>query len=411
MPLLQSTATRLLQRGQLKPSGVPRINWSHRLAQGLLFYGFDTGNGLIVDLARGLTQNQVPSTTVAGNTTTQWGTGINWNASDARYFNSDAAIRNATANNNHSWACAYVQTGTVGSWTRPFGRTALQGASPPYLNWDFEINPSIDPGQNVVIADAADGVGGNKTSGSWAGNANNTFTSLLATFTSSTNYDFYTQGVYRNSNTVSARTSNDTNDAILFSGSSSAASGNSFAGVVFYGAFWNRTLGASEALQLHLDPYCFLEFPTRGLPALFGAAPLSLTGSQTIPAFSQTATLAALVQINTSQTIPAFVTSETLAALVQAAASQSVPDFTVAQTLSHDTALSAIADQTIPGFGSTETLAALIQAAAAQVIPGFGQSATDTVTVTLVAAQDIPAFTQAAVLGNRQSRTFAFIII
>lgn len=242
--------------GQIKPRGIPRINWSHSLAQGLLFYGFDTGD-IIIDLARGLPQQQAPSTTIAPSTEfSQYGSGIGWNNSDSKYFASDSAIRTATAG-KHSWACAYVQTGTAGSFARPFGRTAQNGGSEPFVNFDFEINRS-GLGQNIVNAAWFDGPAGTfDISSDWTGNANNVFVSLAATFTSTTNVDFYAQG-QKIGPTTTALGSSDTSDAIIFSGSSSAASSNPFVGNVFYGAFWNRTLTAEECLQLHLDPYCFL---------------------------------------------------------------------------------------------------------------------------------------------------------
>jgi hypothetical protein len=267
--------------GQIKPNGLVRIDWSHPLTTGLLFYGFDTG-AWIIDLVRGTNQTLVGTYDTGG--MTAYGSGIAYNNDGSFLFPSDANIDAAgspVSGAGYSWACAYVQTGTVGSFTRPFGRTAQNGGSQPFLNWDFEINPSA-AGQNVAVADFAGSGPSVQTSGQWTGNANNTFTSLAASILNLGplgTLTFYAQGAQISQSTLSVPVASTTNAGIFFSGASSAGAVSPFIGKVFYGAFWNRVLTAAEVAALHADPYCFLISAEGELPSLAAAA-FTLQGFQ-----------------------------------------------------------------------------------------------------------------------------------
>lgn len=246
----------LTSRGQVKPPGIPRINWRHPLAKGLLFYGFDTGGGLIVDLVAGRPMTKVG--TWPANGVSPWGAGIKWQGSGGAYFNADAAIRNATAAGNYTYACAYLQTGTVGSFAAPFVRTANNNGSSPFNNWTFAIDPS-GAGQADVQGSYCISTGFNNTA-NWTGNANQVFTSLVGTAT--TALSLYAQGGLVALSSAGTAANNSTQDSIGFSTSSAAAVVNPFIGFVFYGAFWSRPLSPSEILALHEQPYDFLEWPT-----------------------------------------------------------------------------------------------------------------------------------------------------
>lgn len=264
-----------LSRGQVKPQGVPRIDWTHPLAQGLVFYAFDTGTGVVLDLVGNRPQNFAGTIDPSG--ATPWGTGKTYGGSGAVYFNSDADIRNPQTA-QFSCACAYVQTGTVAAYTRPFGRTAENGGGQPYYNWDWEINP-VGNGQNIVSFNAAAG-SFTTTRATWTGNANNVFTSLLTTVNApATTAIGYAQGQSIGQDTTDGASNDNNGDYIIFA-AGTITSPSSFIGSVFYGALWNRVLTAAEALQLHLDPYCFLIPAEAEMPALFvsgGAAAASLT--------------------------------------------------------------------------------------------------------------------------------------
>ena len=246
---------------QVKRAGIPRIDRSHPLAQGLVFYGFDTGAGTILDLASNGARAgaRVPGATKAPNGVTQWGQGIAWNNSDGMFFNADAAIRNASVP-PYSFACCHVQTGTVGSFARNFARTAQNNGAAPNINWGFDVN---DGGIGQTQVDVVlDDNGSPAATIGWTGNSNNALHSFACNVFSTTNASIYGDGAFRQNNgAYTTITQSTTSDAILFSGASSAASSNPFIGFVFYGAFWSRNLSINEIEQLHFDPYAFLIFP------------------------------------------------------------------------------------------------------------------------------------------------------
>ena len=260
------------------PVGPVKIDWSHPLTNGLLFYGYDTGS-MVIDLVGGTTGTIVGTADTGGMTPN--GPGIAYNGSTIYLPGSTRAdIDAAQTSQSFSWACAYYQTGTVGAYTRPFGRTANNAGLQPYANWDFEINPG-GAGQNVVVSNyAATTI---QSSPQWTGNASNVFTSLLSTVQviSLVNaVTLYAQGQQAAQNlSANVATATNANANIMFSGGSDAGIISNFTGKVYYGAFWNRVLRPDEAALLHADPYCFL-VPAEGeMPALQAAAPVQASGT------------------------------------------------------------------------------------------------------------------------------------
>ena len=65
-------------RGQAKPYGsIPRINWDHPLAKGLVSYAYDVG-GVVIDLVGGKLGTKVNGTPVTG--TSPFGSGVQYPA-------------------------------------------------------------------------------------------------------------------------------------------------------------------------------------------------------------------------------------------------------------------------------------------------------------------------------------------
>ena len=121
-----------------------------------------------------------------------------------------------------------------------------------------------------------------------------------------------------------------------------------------------------------------------------------LSAAQTVPAFGQTATASAHAGLSAAQTVPAF--SQTAAAQnrVGLSAAQTVPAFSQTATASARVGLSAA--QTVPAFGQTANVSAAntVSLSAAQTVLAFGQTATASTTVQASAAQSVPAFSQTA---------------
>jgi hypothetical protein len=238
--------------GQTKPFGsIPQINWGHPLAQGLLFYGYDTGAGTIVDLVGSRKMNTVG--TVDGTSSSVFGSGVLYNVDGTRYFNSDAAVRQSFA--QVSFGCAIFQTANTAANATPFGRVAENNSSAPYVNYDFQATGPA--GYGLFYGDGVSSFTGSATFSI----AHNAFTSLLGVISGGGNYSYYGNGVIVTIST-GVTYGNDSNlDPITFSGGSNASALNPFPGFVYYGAIWNRALSAAEALTLHQDPYCFLWYP------------------------------------------------------------------------------------------------------------------------------------------------------
>jgi hypothetical protein len=242
--------------GQMKRPGIPRIDRTHPLAQGLLFYAFDTGAGVVLELAGARPGAVVAGSVANPSVVTPWGYGLGWSANGSLAFSSDAAIRNATAAPPWTAACAYDMNATVGLQGTPFGRTANNNASQPFENWSFDTavagNGNTRFGWNN---------GGLFNTFTWTGQLQNAFTSVGIVAASASTVLNYAQGALVNTATSQTVQSVNTTDSIGISGLSSAGLAGTFRGVVFYGGFWARALLASEILQLHFDPYAFLIFP------------------------------------------------------------------------------------------------------------------------------------------------------
>lgn len=267
--------------GQVRPvTSLPTIDWDHPLTNGLLFYGYDSvatagwvdtstgGAGTsapIVDLVTGSVAFRMGTGlfTVPTTVGTQYGPVYQYNTNNSNNFAISAvngtAIKNAQAG-NWTYACAFIKTGSVGTYSRPFGRTANNGTSAPFMNWDFEVNPN-GRGQGVINANVCNS-SSSFLSTPDATISDNTYVTALATTTGSNpaaqTLNLYINGALTGSQSSVSAFSSNTNDAIMFGGSSGASIANPFTGVVFWGAFWNRALTADEILTLHLDPYCFL---------------------------------------------------------------------------------------------------------------------------------------------------------
>jgi Concanavalin A-like lectin/glucanases superfamily len=252
-------------RSQVKPPGIPRLNWRHPLAQGLVFYGIDVGSGPLELVAGRPGTLGNPTGNKPAVAASPWGTGLLWNGLNSMWFGADGAIEAATTALVYSWACACVTTGTLGSSARPFGRTANNNSSAPDLNWAFRANAS-GSGQGNIAADV-NSSGAQTAITTWTGNAENVFTSLVGVVSSGGAGSLYAQGALIGSNTGLTIQHADTNSSVLFAGgSSTSGSAVAWTGFVFYGAFWNRVLTPGEIVALHEQPYDLLEWPCERVP-------------------------------------------------------------------------------------------------------------------------------------------------
>jgi hypothetical protein len=260
-------------QGQRKPEGIPRIDRDHPLAQGLIFYGYDCGNG-IIELAK---NRQPTSIDFAGNhnyspiSTTAYGRGEQFEGFHSTYFTRDSDISSSFVM-PMSWGCAYTRNSTMPDSTGIFGRTANNGGSIPWINWDIEFYKSgisinwcysaaVSNTGMVLVSDIPTG-----------------FNSVLAVASASTVLGYQNGTLQANkANTAFVNYTSGAGkfDNIIFGGVSSSIAVNPFKGMIWYGAVWSRALSAAEAAQLHNDPYCFLVYPDKDLMLTNGALSFS----------------------------------------------------------------------------------------------------------------------------------------
>jgi hypothetical protein len=251
-----------IPRGQVKPRGIPRIDWKHPLAVGLVFYGFDTGEGEIIDLV-----SYRKATYSSGRPPvrpSRFGNGFQWTSSQQSSFPQDGRIQKAEVDGStqaFAYACGCMKTSTAGNFNSLFGRIANNGASQPFWNFDFEFNAS-NAGQNTVRA-SANNVGTQSSPTNWTGLTDNVYVTLLNNCFSAVQH-FYAQAkLIATNGAVSGQV--NTNADMIISG----------AGFTYWGAMWNRPIIDAQITQLHVDPYSFLIFPGADIPILRSPAIVS----------------------------------------------------------------------------------------------------------------------------------------
>lgn len=163
----------------------------------------------------------------------------------------DPAWGNHARTDGFSVFCEFYKFGNAASYARPFGRTAANGASPPYLNWTFALNPA-GAGQDRCDADIS-----TTTAPFFLDTIaiNNIVTgrNTVAMSIYPTGFTGYSQGINRGSATVTPNNSvAGTDDVYIGSDGTSAQDTGSIVTccLVILGA-----LTDSEQRLLHNNPY------------------------------------------------------------------------------------------------------------------------------------------------------------
>ena len=77
---LRAGPASLWKNSQVKPTGIPRIDWSHPLTAGLIAYWWDLGNGRHIDLVSGHTTVLDTGGTEPSRASSQFGSGTSFAA-------------------------------------------------------------------------------------------------------------------------------------------------------------------------------------------------------------------------------------------------------------------------------------------------------------------------------------------
>jgi hypothetical protein len=238
-------------RGQKKPwNSIPRIDWTNPLTKGMVFYGYDTGAGLVVDLVHGL-RPTVINTTKPPIANSQFGRNSKYVDGGGSYvFPATPAVNSIMVAKRYSIASAWYLTALPSNtFACPFG-----------INDSGSTTQSAILLEQTVTTDMQWSVA-NTNATPFGTNSINVFHSFLGTNTGAAAQNLYFDGKLATTATLTATVTTTTAQPCFNSNSSGAAGGNFIAGWVYYGIVWDRTITAQEARKLHDDPWCFLIYP------------------------------------------------------------------------------------------------------------------------------------------------------
>jgi len=237
----------LRQPGKVKPYGsIPRINWRHPLAKNLAVYGYDVG-GTVIDLING-GMGFTTTATAVGRGASRFGSGY-------KYTNGGGAVR-------------LPFTPRINSVAPPFSiACSFFVTSAPASGVFFCLADTSAFGQPIYCAaDSATAMRQGFNNGGadityTASSILNDYHTMIGVGVSTSSTIAYFDGVSQGTGTTDPTVSFPTAAPTFNSFDLDGLSGNTTSGFLYYGALWTRALTASEALQLHLDPYCFLIYP------------------------------------------------------------------------------------------------------------------------------------------------------
>jgi hypothetical protein len=274
VPILRPWPNQLAPPKQVKPQGIPQIDWSHPLAQGLISYWFDTGMGFYVDLVRGNVTGLGTGSTYPPTDASPYGTAFKFSAGGPNVIQDPAVFFRTSWAAPYAFSVGWFARGATGAGAFPVYAGLLDG---PVGNTALGLFKDTANSNNlflsIINADAIS-LGTPPTSG---------FHVASLTTTGASSQDGYLDGALKNSNTL---TNSYNNVFIHFvAGGPAVNSTSSTEGPnasVFYFAIWERQLTAAENQLLWTDPYCFLvpaepEMSQLVLPILGGGVSPSRT--------------------------------------------------------------------------------------------------------------------------------------
>lgn len=259
--ILRAGPTSLWTPGQVKPNGVPRIDWTHPLSRGLIAYYWALPPSTYADLVSGQIAANVPATAPT-HVVSKYGVGVGHTAvNDSVVSGTPATIVNPP--NVQSFTAPFS---FAGGWWQVGAFTVGADAN---NNWvGIQANSTNGPyfgaGSTSEFQYFSSTADSGITSATIPG-ANNFYIALGVAASSSAS-TLYLNGV--SIGTSSTATNNSTNTGQWWQFGQLDPNGGNPNAHVFFGALWNRALTAQEALQLYLDSYCFLIPPEAEMPAI-----------------------------------------------------------------------------------------------------------------------------------------------
>lgn len=261
-----------LTRGRVKPyHSVPRIDWSHPLAAGLVAYCYDIG-GAVIDLVNGGFLTPVGA---LGSQESQFGRGLEFPTTGYGFM---PPLPTSKASQYGGSAPFSLSLGTFCVGDSVNAEAVIVSVQDAGNSTDTECGfNSMDP---TTVA----GIYGNSTTVSFGQRLiHNSFQTWGFSATSSSAGSQYGNGVFDTS-VATTTIFSLTNPEIMYS--TAASNAPSFSGgingFVPYFAIWgSRALTAADHLQLYQDPYSLLIYPEDEMYDLVGiAGPADILMSQ-----------------------------------------------------------------------------------------------------------------------------------
>lgn len=231
----------------------------------MIFYGYDTGGSVPIDLITGLRPTLLNSP-YSPNKPSLFGTGLKYAAAGgSQSFPIQPRVNTTINTNTHSLAAAFYLTALPASAAGLFGccDTTTHTCS------DFLLGLG-------GTADVSWSIGGANPSALLI-NTINVYHTIVGTCTGAATQNLYLDGKLAGTQALTSAFNGAAGQMVFNSAASTVANfNNQIVGWVYYGIQWSRMITAQEAFLLHNDPYCFLIYPEDEIWA-------SLTGSTVAP--------------------------------------------------------------------------------------------------------------------------------
>ena len=226
------------------------MDWGHPLAQGLISYAIDIG-GQYVDIARNQGFTKFNSGAATAGVSTKFGQAISYvGATTSPMYGGLAALDTFYNTAPYSVATGiYFNGANVASDPNIFGVGTSTGTTPAIIGYSIA--------SNVFFYEYANGSNNN---GSVTLSTNTYNTSVMVATTSSQG-QCYANGNLDASPAVVTTMTQAGSVLNIHGFSTGSPNATTLTGSIYWGAIWKRALTQADALQLYLDPYCFLVFP------------------------------------------------------------------------------------------------------------------------------------------------------
>ena len=419
--MLRPPALLRLRRGQLQKPGIPRINWSHPLAWGLVTCYMPGAYGKTIYDLTGQSPHLAWQTNAARGLYVE-GVGLNSRAANGGAQATATANLKMTVGASLFWHGLVVSQDIVVNSCDLIGVDYDNANNAPYFG--YGITTGVLSGTDIGLQWNSGGAAA--FSSATLTPTNETLYSIGGTFAIGGNAVLYADGAVLNSTAFGASAPSYTASSMLSIGAWSSEPTYAFQGITGIACAWNRVLSAAEMLELHNDPYCFLIYPedeifaavgiSSGSKALSGADTFTnfvssaalITGRKANAAdtwgdFTSSGTFTQTIKLSGGNTVADFVSNSALVARRNIAATDAIADFISSGTFKQTATLNGV--DTWTDFGSASAIVSGHHVTASSTWPDFVSTGVLVQTDVLTGADTWPNFVSAGTLTATAGRT------